>query len=140
MTDPHLSKKIVPVAVAIIRNAQQELLLAIRPPHVLMPGLWEFPGGKIELNETPGEALIREIREEIGIEISDYSPMMRTEYEFPDRRVILHAFAVHAYVGEPAGLEGQHIEWVPVDKLRSLEFPASNQHIIKTLLEAARGV
>jgi 8-oxo-dGTP diphosphatase len=128
------NKRLVHAAIGIIRNPRREILLAIRPPQATMPGLWEFPGGKIEIGETPELALIREIREEIGIDIQEYSFMLQTEYEFPDRHVILYVYEVLQFSGIVSGREQQHIEWKPLNELHTLEFPASNQQIIKHLL------
>lgn len=125
---------VIPVVAGIIINARQEILVAQRPAHASHPGFWEFPGGKIEFNETPQQALIREFHEEIGIQILDARPFMQVEYEYPNRTVKLNVWQIEKYLGEPYGAEGQLIRWITFDILPTLTFPAANNKIIEALL------
>ena len=125
---------IIPVVAGIIINAQQEILVAQRPAHVSHPGYWEFPGGKIEFNETPQQALIREFKEEIGIQILDAQHFMHVEYAYPNRVVQLDVWQIQKYNGEPYGAEGQLIRWITFDVLPTLTFPAANNKIVEALM------
>ena len=86
----------VHVVVGVICNEQGEVLIALRPPHVVQPGVWEFPGGKVEKNETHENALIRECREEIGIEVVHLEFFHQIQKAFPEKNtmLILHTFKI----------------------------------------------
>ncbi|MBK1672562.1 DNA mismatch repair protein MutT [Ectothiorhodospira shaposhnikovii] len=121
------------VAVAAIANDRGEYLIARRPEHVHQGGLWEFPGGKIEPGETLEAALHRELREELDITPLDYRPLITLSYQYPDRRVCLEVMRVDRFEGEPRGMEGQPLRWMPSGLLHTLEFPAANRAIIQAL-------
>ncbi|HFD80309.1 MAG TPA: Nudix family hydrolase [Gammaproteobacteria bacterium] len=121
------------VAAAAILNDRAEVLLALRPAHVHQGGLWEFPGGKVEPGESVQEALQREIREELGIEIRHARPLIRIPFRYPDRRVLLDVWRVDSFDGIPRGAEGQTIEWVAVEALRERAFPEANRPIVHAL-------
>lgn len=121
---------VLEVAVGVIVREPREVLIARRPDHVHQGGLFEFPGGKLEPGETPLEALRRELREELGIRLTGASPLITLRHDYPDRRVRLHVFRVERYEGEPLGLQGQPIHWVPRGELASLRFPEANRPIV----------
>jgi 8-oxo-dGTP diphosphatase len=105
--------KITEVAAAVIERPG-EFLLAQRPEGKPYPGYWEFPGGKIEAGEDPRRALVRELREELGIEVREASPWITRVYAYTHATVRLHFFRVTAWEGEPRSLEDQAIRWQPV--------------------------
>ena len=121
------------VAVAAITNAQRQVLISLRPDHVHQGGLWEFPGGKLEPGETVERALARELHEELGITVESAQPLIRIPYVYPDRQVLLDVWQVEDYSGEIHGREGQVVDWVAIDELGSLAFPAANKPIIQAL-------
>lgn len=121
------------VIVGIIFNAQNEILVAQRPPDKYKGGLWEFPGGKIEANETHFNALQRELLEEIGIEVISAEPWLEIQYDYGDRLVYLNTWLVRQFSGEPKGIEGQLIRWVSKEALSQFEFPQGNLNIIQRL-------
>lgn len=96
-------------------------------------GFWEFPGGKIEPGESPTDALIRELGEELGVRITDASPLLVTEHRYPERHVRLHVFDVHAWRGEPAGRESQALYWCRVAALADVRLLAANAPIVSAL-------
>lgn len=102
--------KITEVAAAVIERPG-EFLLACRPEGKPYPGYWEFPGGKIEPGESPREALVRELREELGIEATELSPWITRVYAYTHATVRLHFHRVTAWQGEPRPLEDQAIRW-----------------------------
>ena len=102
--------KITEVAAAVIERPG-EFLLAQRPEGKPYPGYWEFPGGKIEPGESPREALVRELREELGIEVTDAAPWITRVYVYTHATVRLHFWRVTGWKGEPRPLEKQAIKW-----------------------------
>ena len=95
------------IAVGIIRNPQGEIFITQRAADAHMANKLEFPGGKIESDETPEQALIRELQEEVGITVTASSLFDKLEYQFPDRHITLWFFLVESWQGEPWGKEGQ---------------------------------
>lgn len=119
------------VVIGLLFNRKGEILIALRPPHVVAPGLWEFPGGKAELNETLEAALVREYQEEIGISLETINFLFSVvASEF----LTLHVFQIHAYTGEPRGCENQEIRFVSIDTLTDYQFPSANADIVAYLM------
>lgn len=114
------------------------LLLAERPPGKHMAGGWEFPGGKRERGEQRIEALRRELREEIGVEIFEAEPLIRYEHAFADRTVMLDLWFVTRYTGEPQSLEGQRLKWVTLEQLESVGLLEADWPMIEPLRKRAR--
>lgn len=139
MTKEH---KRVNVSAGIIIKGNK-VLIAKRPNDKHQGGLWEFPGGKIELGESAEQALSRELLEEINIHVQkthffkqvdfDYLVEKKLEHQL-DKRVSLHFFIVSKFTGEPKGLEGQQIKWVSIERLNDYEFPEANQVVVKALM------
>jgi 8-oxo-dGTP diphosphatase len=102
--------KVTDVAAAVIERPG-EFLLAKRPEGKPYPGYWEFPGGKIEPGEDARGALVRELREELGIEVREATPWIMRVYTYTHATVRLHFFRVSAWDGEPRPLEEQAIQW-----------------------------
>jgi 8-oxo-dGTP diphosphatase len=110
-----LNAKVTEVAAAVIVRPG-EFLLAQRPEGKPYPGYWEFPGGKIEPGEDARAALVRELREELGIEVREATPWITRMYTYTHATVRLHFFRVGAWDGEPRPLEDQAIKWQVVGK------------------------
>tara|TARA_B110001452_G_scaffold49016_1_gene37432 strand:+ start:434 stop:829 length:396 start_codon:yes stop_codon:yes gene_type:complete len=128
--------KKVNVAVAVIVNPQQQILLALRHQHLHQGGKWEFPGGKIEAGETVQQAIIREIYEEVSLNIQSTVPMMMLEHDYGDKLVYLHVHWVKEFSGDATGVEGQEIKWVDVSELSEFEFPAANKPILEEVINS----
>ncbi len=142
---PNIEAELIHVAVAVIvRNGR--VLLSKRAEHVHQGGLWEFPGGKVEAGETSGAALLREIKEELGVNIKYSRPLINIKHQYADKSVLLETHLVtdfdgidyvvndEADVSEQSGLEGQQVAWVLFEQLAQYEFPAANKAIINALL------
>jgi 8-oxo-dGTP diphosphatase len=126
-------KKHVHVAVGVISNALGDIFIAKRADHLHQGGLWEFPGGKVEAGETVTDALARELREELAIDVLQTSPLIQIRHDYGDKAVLLDVHRVASFVGEPIGAEGQLVRWVPVNELSCYQFPAANIPIIKAI-------
>lgn len=126
--------KRVHVAVGVILNSDNRVLLAKRLDHLHQGGKWEFPGGKVENGETTSQALIRELREEVNLIVSDTRPLMTISHDYPDKEVLLDIHIVNRFSGVAEGLEGQEVLWVGLDNLKEFEFPKANAPIIDRLL------
>ncbi|MDR5609558.1 MULTISPECIES: 8-oxo-dGTP diphosphatase MutT [unclassified Arsenophonus] len=129
-----MEKKQLHIAVGIIRNTKQEIFITQRAANSHMGGFWEFPGGKLEIGETPVEALLRELKEEIGIDVINSQLLQVVEHEFPDRRITLHFFLVEQWDCQPYGKEGQSSRWLLQKSLVAEEFPPANRVIVDMLI------
>ncbi|NOT85596.1 MAG: Nudix family hydrolase [Methylococcaceae bacterium] len=118
------------VAVGVIKNAQDQVLLSLRHQHVHQGGLWEFPGGKIAADEKVLQALTRELQEELDIKIAAATPLITIRHTYADLSVQLNVLRIDRYSGQPHGREGQEIRWVALNALKTLRFPAANAPII----------
>jgi len=127
--------KRVHVAVAVITNNDGHILIAKRLDHVHQGGLWEFPGGKVEANESLEAALERELFEELGIELLACRPMLEIHHDYSDKQVFLDVWTVTGFSGEAYGREQQAVRWVALESLCEYDFPEANQPIIQALLE-----
>ncbi len=123
-------RPLLPVVAAVIRGGDGRILIARRPEHLDQGGLWEFPGGKLEAGESQREGLYRELDEELGIRVSNATPLLQITHDYPARRVVLHVFEVTRWQGEPVGREGQPLRWVEPEALLDHAFPAANLPII----------
>ena len=121
-------------AVALI-NAEGRVLLARRPEGKKMAGMWEFPGGKIEPNETPEAALSRELREELGIEVSpsDFAPFVFASHPYESFHLLMPVFLCRRWRGTPAPREGQALAWVEPDRLVEYPMPPADRPLIPML-------
>lgn len=122
------------VAVALI-DRDGRVLLAQRPAGKSMPGLWEFPGGKVEPGETPERALIRELEEELGINTwrSCLAPLTFASHSYSDFHLLMPLFACRIWEGVPKSREDQHLAWVLPDELREYPMPAADIPLISVL-------
>ncbi len=116
----------VPVATGIIEDASGRLLVSLRPEGKPWPGFWEFPGGKIDPGETPEQALVRELWEELGITVTAPEPFRVLEYTYPERTVRLHFFRVRHWTGTAHGREGQEVRWLYPWEIPALECLPAN--------------
>ncbi|MEF3077251.1 Nudix family hydrolase [Methylobacter sp. Wu1] len=118
------------VAVGVVKNTAGQILISLRDRSLHQGGLWEFPGGKIEPFETAEQALSRELKEELDINVEVASPLITIEHQYPDLAVQLHVFLVEQFSGRARGCEGQLFKWVGPDELDQHEFPAANRPIV----------
>ena len=126
--------KRIQVAVGVIINADNQILIAKRHAHLHQGGKWEFPGGKIELGETTEQALIRELREEVDLQVSSTTPFMQQSFDYPDKQVFLDIHLVTDFSGDAKGIEGQEIKWVSKADIRDYQFPDANAAILDKII------
>ncbi len=119
------------VAIALIYNSAQQILITKRAANIPHGGFWEFPGGKLEREETPETALVREIKEEVGLNIIQYDFLSRIDERRENDILSLFVFIIHQFQGEAMKLESQQdLLWVNIKELRQFQFPATNHKIL----------
>ena len=120
------------VVAAALFDEQGRVLIAERPAGKHMAGWWEFPGGKVASGESDAQALVRELREELGVDAQPDTEIMTLTHEYPDRVVDLVLWRVSA-VGVPRGLDGQQLKWVDCDALESERLLPADRPFIAAL-------
>lgn len=134
-------KRIHVVAAVIVNQDRQQIFISRRADHLHQGGFWEFPGGKVEADESPESALARELFEELDIRIETAEPYMQVEHDYPDKQVFLDIWQVNHFTGTARGKEGQECRWVGLQELLAAKptglfnFPAANQPILQRLCE-----
>ena len=132
--------KTINVSAAVITRSvgvSNEIFIAKRPNHLHKGGYWEFPGGKIQPDETAAKALARELAEEIGIAVDAERCkfLFPIVWDYPEKQVELNIFLVDEFGGEPEGLEGQEVKWVRSQDLDQYQFPEANAEIVRWVIE-----
>jgi 8-oxo-dGTP diphosphatase len=121
------------IGVAVIWNQTGQILIDRRKVGGTMGGLWEFPGGKIEPGETVEQCIVREIREELAIEIAVGEQLISIDHPYPTFHLTLTVHHCQHISGIPQPIESEEIRWVNVTDLDSYQFPAANIAIINAL-------
>ena len=121
-------------AVALV-DADGRVLLAQRPAGKPMAGLWEFPGGKVDPGETPEAALIRELGEELGIDViaSCLAPLTFASHSYPDFHLLMPLYVCRKWSGIPTAREGQHLTWVRPARLGDYPMPPADAPLVAML-------
>ncbi len=121
-------KKVLLVTAIALVDLQKHVLLAQRPEGKDMEGLWEFPGGKIADGETPEEALVREMKEELDLEVEekDLSPLAFASHAYPAFHLLMPLFLCRVWRGSPRPLEGQRIAWVLPEDFKKYAMPPAD--------------
>lgn len=125
------------VVVAIIQR-EGFYLVAQRRPEDSFGGFWEFPGGKLEPGETREAGLVREIQEELGIQVTVGVRRMVIEHRYPERTIHLHCFDCRWAAGEPRAIECADWRWVRAEELSTLKFPPASGSLIRQLQSVFR--
>lgn len=127
--------KIVLVSAVALVDSDGRVLLAQRPEGKSMAGLWEFPGGKVESGESPEDALIRELYEELGIETwnSCLAPLTFASHRYKDFHLLMPMFICRRWDGTPVAQEGQTLKWVRGNDLRNYPMPPADIPLIPIL-------
>jgi len=128
------------VVAAIIweQGDSQRFLIAQRQKGKHLQDYWEFPGGKLEVGESPRQALQRELQEEINILLTQASPYMRVYYRYPEQNILLDTWVVEEYRGHPAPGEQQLLRWIDVSQTDDYQFPPADIPIIEAIKSSAK--
>jgi 8-oxo-dGTP diphosphatase len=124
----------IQVVAGALYDAAGRVLIAQRPPGKALAGRWEFPGGKLHEGESPYDGLVRELREELGVEVQSAERLMRYSHPYPDRVVWLDMWIVAAWSGEPRSLDGQALKWVDPARLGDEDILEADQPIVAALM------
>ncbi|MFN3868256.1 MAG: 8-oxo-dGTP diphosphatase MutT [Hyphomicrobiaceae bacterium] len=132
MTNP--KRLLIVVAIALI-DADNRVLISQRPEGKQLAGLWEFPGGKLDAGETPEAALVRECREELGIEVCQtcLAPLTFASHTYDDFHLLMPLYICRNWEGEIAPQEGQQIAWVRANRLQHYPMPPADVPLLPAL-------
>ncbi|HEY5716594.1 MAG TPA: 8-oxo-dGTP diphosphatase MutT [Psychromonas sp.] len=125
--------KIIEISIAIVKNRENLFLICLRPDNVHQGGKWEFPGGKVKENETPEQAMLRELKEEVAITAVDYRLLERMFFDYGDKQLNLSFFLINQFTGDAFANEGQLMRWVKKADLQKYTFPDANAAVIAKL-------
>ena len=130
-----MSVKLVLVAACALVDADGRVLLAQRPQGKSMAGLWEFPGGKVESGERPEQSLIRELKEELGIDVKEecLAPLTFASHLYPDFHLLMPLYVCRRWEGIVEARETQRLKWVRPNDLRSYPMPPADEPLIAHL-------
>ena len=122
------------VSIALINNYDQ-VLIAKRPNDKHLAGFWEFPGGKVEKDETPENALIREVKEELNVNINNkcIAPVSFSEFDYKNFHLLLLLYICRRWEGEPLTMEENELKWVKPSMLRKYKMPPADDSLIYSL-------
>ena len=126
-------RPLVPVVAAALFDDAGRVLIAQRPVGKALAGRWEFPGGKVAAGESERNALTRELREELGIEVIAARPFMRLTHAYEERDVELSLWIVERFAGEPRSLDAQALKWVAPARLAAEDILEADQPFIAAL-------
>lgn len=126
------------VMAGLLLDGLGRVLLAQRLPGKHLAGMWEFPGGKLESDETPLAALARELREELGVSLVEARPLIQVPWQYGDRELLLDAWCVVDWQGHPASLEGQALQWLPLPQIDPEILTPADRPILQALLLAGQ--
>jgi 8-oxo-dGTP diphosphatase len=130
-----MSQPIILVAAAALVDRDNRVLISRRPPGKPMAGLWEFPGGKVDAGETPERALVRELKEELGIEVCDtcLAPFTFASHTYEGFHLLMPLYLCRNWEGEMTPREGQEIRWVRASRLKDYPMPPADLPLIPML-------
>mgnify|MGYP000983459639 CR=1 FL=1 len=129
-----MNKKLVEVVAAVIENENNEILCALRSPIMTLPNMWEFPGGKIELGESREEALIREVKEELELDINNLEYLTTVEYDYPNFHLTMHCFICEICGGELVLNAHNDAKWVSLEELSTQKWVPADVEVVEKIL------
>ena len=132
-----MTLKLVLVVAAALVDADNRVLIARRPAGKAMAGLWEFPGGKVDPGERPEEALVRELREELGVETRTacLAPLTFASHAYDDFHLLMPLYVIRRWQGVATPREGQELAWVRANRLRDYPMPPADEPLIAPLID-----
>jgi 8-oxo-dGTP diphosphatase len=132
-----MTRRLILVVACALVDPDNRILIAQRPEGKSLAGLWEFPGGKVDAGESPEEALIRELREELGVETKTacLAPLTFASHNYDDFHLLMPLYVCRRWTGFPRSLEGQNLKWVRAKALRDYPMPPADEPLIAPLIE-----
>lgn len=127
------------IGVGIVMNENEEVLIALRPEDAMLGGMWEFPGGKQEEDEQIEQTVVRELKEELGIDIAIKKPFMKLDHAYSHFKITMHAYLCELQNGKPKPQSSQEIRWIPIDELADYPFPKANRKLTDKLMNLDKG-
>ena len=126
---------LLPVVAVALVDGDGRVLLQQRPPGKAMAGLWEFPGGKVEPGETPEAALLRELREELGIDVAEscIAPLTFASHGYERFHLLMPLYVCRKWRGQPQSREGQALAWVRPSRLAAYPMPEADKPLVPVL-------
>jgi 8-oxo-dGTP diphosphatase len=133
--DPSRPLPLVLVAAVALVDVDGRVLLARRPEGKTMAGLWEFPGGKVHEGETPEAALIRELKEELGLDTAEscLAPFAFASHRYADFHLLMPLYVCRRWTGTPTAREGQELAWVRPQRLGDYPMPPADRPLVAML-------
>lgn len=131
----HAARPMLLVAAAALLDVDGRVLMASRPPGKMMSGLWEFPGGKVHAGETPEAALVRELAEELGVDVGEscLAPLAFASHDYDTFHLLMPLYAIRQWRGSPSPREGQALRWVRPSRLAELPMPPADIPLVALL-------
>jgi A/G-specific adenine glycosylase len=127
------------IGVGIIMDANNQVLIALRPNDAMLGGLWEFPGGKQEPDEEMEDTVKRELREELNVETSITKPFMKLDHAYSHFKITMHAYLCELESGTPEPKNSQEIRWIDIRELEDYPFPKANRKLTEKLMNLHKG-
>ena len=131
-----MSANILLVAACALVDVDGRVLIAQRPQGKTMAGLWEFPGGKVEVGERPEQTLMRELKEELSIAVSEdcLAPLVFASHAYPDFHLLMPLYVCRRWEGTVTATEGQQLAWVRPNRLRDYAMPPADEPLVSHLI------
>ena len=129
-----MKKKNIYVSTVALIDWQGKVLISLRSDNKILPNFWEFPGGKIKTNESPDDAIVREIKEELSLDINKKSlkPSVFNTYTYDEFHAIIFFYICRSWKGTPLSKTNQKILWIEIDKLKKYQLlPGSNKFVLE---------
>ena len=131
--------RMIQVVCGVIADPAGRYLACLRKADGHLGGLWEFPGGKVEAGETPGEALARELREELGVEVAVGEKMAAVDWDYSGKWIRLIPFSCTILAGVPQALDHEELRWCAPENFNTLEWAPADLPILTALVTRALG-
>ena len=122
------------VSAGVLKN-NEKLLLGVRPQGNSLAGYWEFPGGKIELDESPEEALVRELKEELGIDAEVGQLLLASSHSYGDLGLLILFYSIKYWKGTPQNIHHEELKWFTKDEVTGLKIPDANKKVLPQILD-----
>ena len=126
--------RVIHVVAGALYDTHGRVLIAQRPPGKPLAGRWEFPGGKLHAGEDPYAGLVRELREELAVDVRAASPLLQYSVDYPDRTIWLDMWIVSDWAGLVASLDGQALKWVEPARLEGEDILEADRPIVEALM------